>query len=142
MNDLDLSDNVIDVRNIIERVEELESNRDENVSGAPDGTETPDPEGWPVAFPEDAAELKLLTQLLAELAGYGGDEQWRGNWYPLTLIRDTYFTEYAQELAEDCGMVKEGATWPKNCIDWDEAARQLKQDYSTVDVDGTEYFYR
>lgn len=142
MNDLDLSDNVIDVRNIIERVEELESNRDENVSGAPDDTETPDPEGWPAAFPEDAAELKLLTELLAELAGYGGDEQWRGNWYPLTLIRDTYFTEYAQELAEDCGMVREGATWPNNCIDWDEAARQLKQDYSTVDVDGTEYFYR
>lgn len=46
-----------------------------------------------------------------------------------TLISDSYFIEYARELAEDCGMVDANATWPNNCIDWKWAARELQYDY-------------
>jgi len=39
---------------------------------------------------------------------------------------------YAQETAEDCGMVDDDAKWPHNCIDWDEAWRQLAMDGYSV----------
>jgi hypothetical protein len=35
---------------------------------------------------------------------------------------------YAQQTAEDCGMVDDAAKWPHNCINWEEAWRQLEQD--------------
>jgi len=35
---------------------------------------------------------------------------------------------YAQQTAEDCGMVDDAAKWPHNCIDWDEAWRLLAMD--------------
>jgi hypothetical protein len=36
----------------------------------------------------------------------------------------------------------ESYAWPRNCIDWKEAAEQLQQDYSCVEFDGTTYWYR
>jgi hypothetical protein len=122
---LDLTADIIDVRDIIARYEELEAESD----------------GLP-----NAEERYQLSCILSDLKGCGGDEQWRGDWYPLTLIRDHYFTEYAQELAEEIGAVDADAKWPNNCIDWDQAARELQMDYSSVEIahDGrwVSYFYR
>lgn len=91
---------------------------------------------------DEVTEYLNLKELLGDLAGYGGDEQWRGDWYPITLVRDDYFTKYAEQTAEDIGAISRDAAWPANCIDWEEAASQLKQDYSTVDYDGVTYWYR
>lgn len=120
--ELDLSADVIDVRDIIARFEELEE------SG--DYLDSPD------------CELSELRKLLAELEGTGGDEQWRGDWYPVTLIRDSYFKTYAQELAEDIGAIDRDSKWPHNCIDWEHAARELQYDYTGVDVAGVTYYTR
>lgn len=106
------TDDVIDVRDIIEIVEN-------------------DEEGNPE-----------LVALLADLAGNGGDEQWNGDWYPVTLIRDSYFETYAEELAKECGVVDRDIKWPYTCIDWEEAARELQYDYSSVEYDGETYWYR
>lgn len=70
-------------------------------------------------------------------AAIGGE-----NWYPVTLVRDSYFEDYAQELAEELDLVKRDVHWPYNCIDWEQAARELKQDYSSADFDGVTYWYR
>jgi len=113
---LDLSADVIDVRDIIARYEELEESGD--------------------------CELSELRKLLAELKDTGGDEQWRGNWYSVTLIRDSYFKSYAQELAEDIGAIDRDSKWPHNCIDWEHAARELQYDYIGVDVAGVTYYTR
>lgn len=91
---------------------------------------------------EETEELEELENLLSELQGLGGDEQFDGDWYPCVLIRDSYFRDYAQELAEDCGMVNEKAGWPNNCIDWELAARELQYDYSSVEIDGVTYWTR
>ncbi len=91
---------------------------------------------------EEAEELTNLESLMEDLQGMGGDEQWEGNWYPITLIRDSYFEEYAQELAEDCGMVPANAQWPNNCIDWEQAARELQHDYSSIDIGEVTYWTR
>jgi hypothetical protein len=142
MTDITKYDNIIDVRNIIARIEELEP------AVAADGEI--DHEYEPAKFAEyvahselpEAKELQSFYVLMADLCGNGGDEQWRGDWYPITMIRDSYFKDYAQELAEDCGMIQAGATWPNNCIDWDEAADQLRQDYTSVEFHGVTYWVR
>lgn len=43
-----------------DRLAELRADRDAWVIGAPDGTETPDPDGWERDNPDDAAELASL----------------------------------------------------------------------------------
>ena len=81
-------------------------------------------------------ELVILRQLAEQCEDCG-------DWlYGATLIRDTYFKEYAQELAEDIGAVDSDAAWPMNCIDWDAAADALRQDYTEVEFDGETYLIR
>ena len=122
---LDLSADIIDVRDIIARFEELET-LNEDMAASEDQDQ----------------ELQTLRAILADLQGMGGDEQWRGDWYPLTLIRDSYFRTYAEELADDIGAIPRDAGWPMNCIDWEQAARELRYDYSGVDIDGVTYWTR
>jgi hypothetical protein len=59
-----------------------------------------------------------------------------------TLIAGSYFKEYAQELAEDIGAINKSNEWPNYCIDWERAARELKIDYTSVDVNGETYWFR
>lgn len=133
---VDLSADYIDVQDIIARVLELRDERDEynEEMGSPDAWD-----GVPDGEPE---ELVMLEGILSELAGYGGDEKFDGDWYPAQLIAESYFREYAQELAEDCGMVDTNARWPRSCINWEQAARELQMDYSSIDIRGSTYWYR
>ena len=151
------TDDVIDVRDIIDRFEEL---RDELTERHDEGGFMTEFDDWidhsrdhsePIhaAWPEDGAdvqsdieELYKMRELLNDLRGNGGDHQWEGHWFPVTLIRDSYFEEYAQELAEDCGMVNKDQSWPNNCIDWGRAARELLVDYTSIEFDGVTYHTR
>lgn len=133
-------DDVIDVRDVMARVEELEitledaqpMDDDERILSA-DGSED---------LTEQSEEFQRLTALLSDLEGNGGDEEWRGAWYPLTLVRDSYFEDFARDEAEQLDLIKSDSRWPYTCIDWEEAAEELKQDYSTVEFDGVIYWYR
>ena len=117
-------DDVIDSRDVISEIEELEEILEEHAEE--DGTE-----------PQEAKEkLELLYALRNEA---NGSPDWK---YGEVLIRDSYFKEYAQELAEDCGMINSDASWPNTCIDWDQAARELQVDYFSVDFDGVDYWIR
>jgi hypothetical protein len=135
------TDDLLDIRQIIERFEELESDRDGFVIGAPDGTETPAPDQWAEENPEDSDELAILEKMLDELRGYGGDEQWRGDWFPGTLIHERYFTDAMRELVEDIGgMPRDAPSYL--VIDWEATAENLRVDYSSIEVDGETYWYR
>lgn len=126
---------VIDVRDIIARVLELRDERDEynEKMGSPDAWD-----GVPDGDPE---ELAMLEAILSELAGYGGAEEFDGDGYPITLIADSYFQKYAKDLAEDSGMVDTNASWPMNCIDWEQAARELQMYYSSIKIRDFTYWY-
>jgi antirestriction protein len=118
--ELDLSADTIDVRDIIARFEELRGI-------------------MPVS--EHLDEFEQLTNILEELKGQGGDEQWQGDWYPVTLISEVYFVEYAQELCQDIGAIPDD--FPSYIeIDWEVTARNIQMDYSEVEVDGTTYYFR
>lgn len=58
------------------------------------------------------------------------------------LIPESEFEDYAQQLAEDIGAVEDFSRWPVSCIDWQQAADELRMDYTSVDYEGTTYFYQ
>ena len=123
---------IIDVRDIIARFEEVESQL-EGLSSIEEAITQGLQNEW--------EEMGVLGTLLEELAGNGGDEQWRGDWYPVTLIRESHFVDYVQELLEDCGTI------PKDLphyvhIDWERTARDIRTDYSGAEFHGVTYWYR
>lgn len=120
---------VIDSRDVIARIEYLEA------LGTPDEPEDGDNEFTGL----DQAEADELQALRALAKEGEGAADWQ---YGETLIRDSYFEDYARELAEDIGAIPRDAAWPAYCIDWERAALELQVDYFTIDFDGVTYWVR
>lgn len=130
-NTITNQDDVIDSREIIERVEELESCLQDHKE---------DPSGGHISA-DDVAELRVL-QKLAEEASSSPD--WN---YGETLIRRSYFVDYIAELIDECYELPKELTsgqWPYRhiTIDYKAAAEEAEQDYMSVDFDGVEYLIR
>lgn len=119
-NQISEYDDIIDSRDVIARIEELSE-----LNAAEEDSE------------EETEELVALRELAAEASDYAAD--WE---YGETLIRDSYFERYAQELADDIGAVDADAVWPYTCIDWERAARELQMDYTSVEFRGVTYWIR
>jgi hypothetical protein len=128
MREVNNSEDILDSRDVIKRIAELESDRD---SFEPDDGET-----WPDAFPDEAAELAALEALAKE--GEGSPDWNHG----ATLIRDSYFEDYAYQVADDLGAIDGEGHWPVCHIDWKAAAESLQSDYFSVDFDGVTYWIR
>ena len=62
-----------------------------------------------------AAELDIPTEMVDELyqGEYSNDE------------------DFAYSMAEDLGVLDDGAQWPHSCIDWEHASRELMYDYGS-----------
>ena len=103
----------------------------EDILDSRDLIEYAEDEDTPQEDPDTVAAINALAE--------EGIEDWI---YGATLIREDCFTEYAQQLADDIGAIDRDANWPINCIDWDGAASQLKQDYTEVEFLGHTYFVR
>ena len=86
---------------------------------------------------EEKEELEALRAFKEEVAGYAPD--WPDG---CALINDDYFTEYAQDLAYDRGFIDNAGNWPYTCIDWEQATRELQQDYTSVEFDGQTFWVR
>ena len=129
MTDITNTSDTIDVRDVIARFEELEGEIESYAEKMED---------WQ-ANSENVEEHALLAKLLDELKGNGGDEQWRGDWYPVTLIRRSYFNQVMDELVEECyELPKDLPSFMIITLDY----VALEQDYTSVDYDGVEYLYR
>lgn len=113
-----MSDNILDTRDLETRITELEDMSEE---------------GGPGRDEDEERELKDLLAAREEIS------EWR---HGETLISDDYFIEYAKEFASDIGAIADDARWPCTCIDWQEAAEELQQDYSSVEIAGVTYWYR
>jgi antirestriction protein len=112
-------DDVIDSRDVIERIAELEALLHDEITV------------------EDRTELDMLYQLASEGEQYAPDWQ-----HGAALIRDSYFVTYAQELAEDIGALEHRHEWPGRHIDWEAAAEELQTDYTSIEWDGVTYWVR
>ena len=86
------------------------------------------------------AERRELA-LLASFAEYARNNV--PNWtLGVTMIRDSHFEDYAHELAVDLESISGDEHWPLNCIDWTQAAQELRAKYTMVPFDGVEYWTR
>ena len=111
-------EDIINSMDIIDRITELEADDD--------------------IEEDEKDELEALRDVAEQ--GASSFEDWE---FGVTLIKGTYFTEYAQELAEDTGLVFDcDLAWPNSYIDWDAAAEELQIDYGAIDYDGVEYYAR
>lgn len=159
---------IIDSREVIERFNELDSDRDTNLETvaehkariaelealeehtleqadelvrlqvaiwtAQDGTEYAESSDWDEEIETEWRETKAFID---EAEGYGDFRHGE------TLIRDDEFENYARELASDLGYTDQKADhWPFTCIDWEQAATELQQDYSSVEFGGYTYWMR
>ncbi len=123
------SDDVIDSRDVIARIEELNTLLD----GEEDNTDYDDVHN----------ELEILTKLQEEAEA---SPDWE---YGETLIRKDYFVTYIKELIDDCYPIPDeiknrSGEWPYRHIkiDYEAAADEAKYDYIEVDFDGVTYFIR
>ena len=130
---IDNSADVLDSRDIIARIEELEDERADLTDRMEEEDVAAELSQWDA---DNGDELKALKKLAEN--GEGSADWTHGE----TLIRESYFEDYARELAEDIGAVKADATWPCQYIDWEAAADALKQDYTECDFDGVTYLIR
>jgi hypothetical protein len=105
-----------------------------------DGDRELSPELWESENPDEAEELATLEKILEALRGRGTSHAWGDDTYPDSLIADFHFAEYAEDFAHDIGAVSRDSSWV--VIDWEATANGMKQDYSSVDFDGTQYWYR
>jgi hypothetical protein len=129
---------IIDSRDIIARIEELTADRDslhERITEAIEArylTDIDRDANVSLDFAEwdnmDGVELRALEALTEDA---GGTSDWD---YGATLIRDSYFKEYAEELAN---AIDSRQLWPACCIDWEEAT---EQDYTRIEFDGVDYW--
>lgn len=134
MRDVNNSEDVLDSRDVIARRDELKEARDDFNSDHPQ-PEDKDKDAWEIEFPEDAEELANLEAFIEE-----GSSSWEDG---ETLVRESYFEEYAEELASDVSDYDPRTVrWPYTCIDWEQAARELQHDYTGADFDGVTYYYR
>lgn len=114
---------LIDSRDVTERIEELEEILGEELDI--DDTH----------FEDDtlAAEYKKLLALQEQCETI---DDWE---YGTTLIHEDYFEEYMDEMIEDCyEFPKNLPFWMSLTIDYDA----LTQDYTEVDFDGVTYYVR
>ena len=113
-------EDILDPRGIAERLEYLTRERDR--------LESPQLDEF---LEENEEEIGALQEVVDE----GIDD---------TLVHKDYFREYAEELAMDIGAIdrRQRDQWPYTCIDWEQAADELKQDYSVIDIRGGTYYYR
>jgi hypothetical protein len=120
------SDDIIDSRDIIERIEQLDGRQfDHN-----DLTKV------------ELEELAALKALAAECEQYASDWQ-----YGEPLIRRSYFETYIGELIDDCYSIPKDIdtnSWPYRHLsfDLDAAAEEAEQDYTEVNFGGVEYLIR
>lgn len=134
---IDNTEDVIDSRDVIARIEELRASWAEATGDDPDDYASLSTDDLRAGLSDDEAEELTALQ---ELASEG---ETLSDWvHGETLIRDSYFTEYAQELAEDIGAIGSGNQWPLYCIDWERAARELQMDYTPIEFDGVTYWAR
>ena len=123
MTDISNTADIIDSRDIIARIDELEAEYDA--------------EAFEDNLDEDERDELLALKTLAEEAE--NVCSWEDG---ETMIHDTYFKDYAEQYADDIGAVGTENQWPLYPIDWEAPADDLQQDYSSVDYDGQTFWVR
>ena len=129
------TDDIIDTRDLIEALEE----RQDIVDALAEAVESGDAAA--IATEED--ELAAWDEDNAGLVGFAAECECLSDYlYGETLVRDSSFATYAEDMAKDIGAVDDDAKWPLMHIDWEAAAEHLQSDYTSLEWGGVTYWGR
>ena len=148
---MDFTENIIDTRDLQDRIDELNDDIDtldneiSELSEEIDDLDENDPddkneidlklddiEDKREQIEELQEELSMLLDVESEVPEFRHGE---------TLIHENYWVEYVQDLCEDCGYIsRDFPHWI--AIDWDATADNVAADYSTIELDGNTYYFR
>jgi hypothetical protein len=119
---------IIDTRDVISRLAELESDLEIFMDeGEDENIEEKD-------F-EEIYELEVLRELESDLVS---ESEYK---YGMTLIAEDHFEDYCRELVEEIGdLPKDFPSYIE--IDWHQTSENLRVDYSEVQINGNTYYYR
>ena len=141
--DLDL-DNIIVCSEMVDRVTELES----YIDNCPHCGEGLDPEKakktntcpnceQELFEGDEKEELEELKEAIEELEYYSAIENEE------VLIKENYFTDYCKELSDDLGYISSDIpSFITNNIDWSGVAEELKMDYSEIEINAINFYFR
>lgn len=133
MDSIDNSLDIIDSRDIIERLAALQEYHDELL--------VDDPSGIRVALwiqSDDGTEYLALQSIQNQCRDYVND--WEDG---TLLVRRSHFTNYIKDLLIDCGYLSSDLPWfISDNINWDGVATDCMCDYTDVDFDGVTYYVR
>jgi len=137
---IDNTQDVIDSRDIIERLEELTAEEEgliADIEEADADEEAEAKEALNSWLEENGDELDILKELNNDGSNF---PDWDCG---ATLINEDYFEEYCEELCKDIGDIPSDLPWYiANHIDWEGVAEEIKQDYGTVEFDGQTFYIR
>lgn len=139
---IDRYSDIIDSREVIDRIEELydefleATEAEEDIDeGMKYGMSDDD---WRFGLTDDDAEE--LYSLLQFERSARSESEWD---FGMTFIRDSHFVEYVQELITELGYVSENMPeFIRHNIDWEGVASDLQSDYSEYEYDGVMYWAR
>ena len=133
----------LEIESVEEYIEEAEAELEdlgEELIETEEETGTPQPEPPEIDEIESAKEslqdLREELQPLLDLK-YEGIPEWDDG---ATLIPESDWEEYVEDLLKDCGYISNDVPW-WIVIDWAATADNVAADYSTVDYDGDTYYY-
>ena len=129
----------IDTRDLYRRQCELESEIQDLEDAIAEWGEEEETESALFDMQEELEKLKEEKEKIDDVEMEVGSKFMYGT----TLIPESKFEDYAQELASDLyGREISEAAWPFDCIDWEQAADALLMDYSSLEYDGETYYFR
>ena len=136
--------NVLDTRDLIEKREELKEKIFNNfLAYFPQYEHMTDSyedilmdeeeiQDWKYVWSEEIEHIEEIDSIENEVSEFNDGT---------TLIDESDMEEYVKDLLEELGYIpKDFPSWIK--IDWSYTADNVRQDYSEVTYQGTEYFYR
>lgn len=136
MPNFDGTDDIIDSREVIERIAELTAEFIDATDTDPADIMSAD--DWAFGLGEDGAAEMVALIAFRDEADHLPD--WE---YGETFISDDYFTDYAEETVEECGYIPADLpVWLANAIDWEQVADALKEDYTEFEFQGVTYWAR
>ena len=148
---MDFTENIIDTRDIQDRIDEINDDIDTLENEISDLSEEVDEldedneddkheidlklddiEDKKGQIEDLQEELSMLLDVQSEVPEFRHGE---------TLIHEDYWVEYVQALCEDCGYIsKDFPCWIE--IDWEATAKNVATDYSTIELDGNTFYFR
>ena len=136
--------NVLDTRDLIEKREELKEEifndflecfpQYEDMTDSYDDIlmEEEEIQDWKEGWSEEINHIEEIDSIEDEVSEFNDGT---------TLIDESDMEEYVEDLLKEIGYIpKDFPSWIE--IDWSSTTDNVKEDYSEVTYQGTEYFYR